>query len=36
MSICLLRSLSTAFRQVLGAAMRSFQTVSTDVGVTGE
>jgi len=36
MSICLLRSCSTAFRQVLGAATRSFQNVSTDMGVTGE
>jgi hypothetical protein len=36
MSICLLRSFSTAFRQVLGAATRSFQSVSTDMGVTGE
>jgi hypothetical protein len=36
MSICLLRSFSTAFRQVLGAATRSFQSVWTDTGVTGE
>jgi hypothetical protein len=32
MSICLLCSFSTAFRQVLGAATRSFQSVSTDMG----
>jgi hypothetical protein len=35
-SICLLRSFSTAFPQVLGAATRSFQSLSIGVAVAGK
>ena len=35
-SICLLRSFSTAFPQVLGAATRSFQSLSIGVVVAGK
>jgi len=35
-SICLLRNFSTAFPQVLGAATRSFQSLSIGVAVAGK